>query len=135
SSDFGRAGTVGKDINRVTALWSARIQGWNKLLREVRERPAQTTARAVASIPLPSVVLYVINRNIPAYWELPQWRRDLFWNIPYRGGEKFIMIPKPFELGVLFGALPERALTFIDQQDPNAINDLRAMLGSEVGDA
>src|SRR5690606_13909165 len=130
--DFGRKGTQGKIINQVTAFWNARIQGWNKLLREFRARPAQMTGRAVAAITLPTVVLYAVNRSNPAYWEIPQWQRDLFWHIPVGDG-RFLKIPRPFELGIIFGALPERILAWIDQQDPEArTRDLQTLIGREV---
>jgi len=33
------------------------------------------------------------------YYQLPPWRRDMFWNIP--AGDGWVSIPKPFEFGLV----------------------------------
>lgn len=122
--DFGRTGFTGRHANRLIAFFNAAVQGIDKLQRQFRQDPVGSTLRAVVGITLPSVILYFANRDNPRYRELPQWRKDLFWNIPFAGGQRFISIPKPFELGILFGTLPERILAWIDRQDPRTFEGL-----------
>lgn len=124
--DFSRIGTATKPMNRITAFFNAQVQGMDKMARVWRDNPGRATLRAMTSITLPSVILYSINRNDPRYQELPQWQKDLFWIIPTEN--TLYRIPKPFELGVLFGTLPERILTWIDQQDPRALDGLSSRL-------
>jgi len=120
--DFSRLGTHTKQINRTVAFWNATVQGMDKMRRQFTSDPKGAITRTTLSVTLPSVVLYFANRKDPRYQELPQWQKDLFWIIPTK--EHLIRIPKPFELGILFGTVPERVLTWIDQKDPKALDDL-----------
>jgi len=121
SVDFQRAGTWGRHANQVKAFFNAAVQGTDQLARNWRRDPMGYTLRAFAFITVPSIILYLINRNDPRYWELEPWRRDLFWVI--FGEDSVIFLPKPFELGVLFGTLPERMLQWVMENDPEAFDE------------
>ncbi|EAX47558.1 Lytic transglycosylase, catalytic [Thermosinus carboxydivorans Nor1] len=116
--DFSRAGTVGKKINKVVAFWNATIQGMDKMIRAFKEDPVTTSAKVFMSVTLPSIVLWYLNKDDPRYQELPQWQKDLFWIIPAK--DTLIRIPKPFEVGILFGTSVERMLDWMYKKDPNA---------------
>jgi hypothetical protein len=120
--DFSRAGTLGKQVNRVTAFWNAQVQGMDKMVREFAKHPGKTTAKATAYITTPTVLLYMLNRNNPRYQERPEWEKDMFWFIPTTKDGPLVRIPRPFELGLIFGALPERMLRWIDSKDPHAFD-------------
>ena len=120
--DFGRAGTIGKHANRYYTFLNAWIQGLDKMARQFRQHPVRSTIKAVMSITMPSVTLFFINHDNEYYQEVPQWEKDIFWLVPYNEGRNFIRIPKPFELGILFGTLPERMLSYFYDQDPKAFN-------------
>lgn len=124
--DFSRVGHATRDVNRIVAFFNAQVQGMDKMARVWLENPKQATLRAMTAITLPSVLLYSVNRNDPRYQELPQWQKDIFWIIPTQ--DRLYRIPKPFELGILFGTLPERILTWIDRQDPRALEGLSSRL-------
>jgi len=126
SLDFARVGTATRDVNRIVAFFNAQVQGMDKMARVWRENPGRSTLRAMTSITLPSVILYSVNRNDPRYQELPQWQKDMFWIIPT--AERLYRIPKPFELGMLFGSVPERVLQWIDTEDPRALDGLTSRL-------
>lgn len=119
--DFARAGTVSKEANKVIAFFNAALQGTDKMARQFRADPTGSTVRAVTSITLPSIALYYINHDNPKYQELPQWQKDFFWIIPVK--DKFYRIPKPFELGIIFGTLPERMLEFAKTNDRKAFDE------------
>ncbi|MCK9326421.1 MAG: strawberry notch family protein [Bacteroidales bacterium] len=120
--DFGRVGTHMKQANRIIAFMNASIQGMDKIRRQFIEKPMQTTLRAVISITLPSVLLFLANHDDDRYKELPQWQKDLFWIILTKNN--IYRIPKPFEMGVLFGSVPERVLAWILDNDPNAFDGI-----------
>ncbi|MDP2703940.1 MAG: LPD38 domain-containing protein [bacterium] len=119
--DFARRGSQTRAVNMLVAFWNAQVQGLNKTVRAFRERPMQTTFKAASGITLPSVLLYLNNRNDPRYQELPQWQKDLFWIIPVGDDGPIIRIPKPFEVGIVFGTVPEHILTWLDKNDPEAL--------------
>ena len=119
--DFASRGSQTRAVNMLVAFWNAQVQGLNKLVRAFRERPMQTTFKAASGITLPSVLLYLNNRNDPRYQELPQWQKDLFWILPIGDKGPIIRIPKPFEVGIIFGTVPEHILTWLDKNDPEAL--------------
>jgi hypothetical protein len=108
--DFSRIGKNTKQANKTVAFFNASLQGTDKMVRAFRENPAEMTFKTAAFITLPSVVLWWLNKDDPRYQELPQWEKDVFWIIPTE--DTLIKIPKPFELGILFGTVPERALQY-----------------------
>ena len=123
--DFAKMGTSAKVINQLIAFWNANIRGWDKLITSFKERPLQTSLLTFGGITMPSISLYLVNRNDPRWKELPQWQKDLFWIIlpPESTGLPIVRIPKPFELGIIFGSVPERFLEWLDNKDSSILNE------------
>jgi len=120
--DFARMGAKTKAANALIAFWNAQLQGTDRFVRAFQENPLGTSVRVAASITLPSVLLAIANHYDPRYKELPQWQKDLFWIVIT---DKTVWrIPKPFELGILFGSVPERVTNYILDQDPHAFDKL-----------
>uniref|UniRef100_UPI00402896CD phage tail tip lysozyme n=1 Tax=Dialister hominis TaxID=2582419 RepID=UPI00402896CD len=109
--DFGRHGKSTQSLNQTIAFFNAAIQGTDKMIREFKEHPAQMTMKTFMGITVPSLVLWYLNKDDPRYQELPQWQKDIFWVIP--GKDTLYKIPKPFELGILFGTVPERMMQYM----------------------
>jgi len=124
--DFARRGAKTKDINSVIAFFNAGIQGTDKLVRTAKEDPVGFAAKGIASITIPSVITYMLNRDDPEYKELPRWQKDLFWIFKVK--DTFVRIPKPFAYGQFFGSLPERFFEYVDTQDPKAFEGLKKSL-------
>lgn len=112
--DFSRTGTHTKTANKVVAFFNATVQGGDKLVRAWRDDPKGMTIKSTLFITLPTIALWYLNKDNSAYQELPQWERDTFFHIP--AGNKFIKIPKPFELGLLYGTTFERMLQYFDDK-------------------
>jgi hypothetical protein len=102
-----------------------------------------TAVRTFTAVTLPSIALHLLNRDDPRYKEIPAWQKNLFWIVmpkriskeawsqmsadekadaisanPVKSG--IYRIPKPFEIGMLFGSLPERMLEYFEEKDPKA---------------
>jgi hypothetical protein len=71
-----------------------------------------------AGVTLPSVLLWMANHDDPRYKDIPTWQKDLFWIV--MTDEHVYRIPKPFEIGVIFGSVPERMLDKFAADDPEA---------------
>ena len=127
--DFGRVGYAGKIPNRIFAFFNAAVQGIDKNIRAFRANPGRTFIRCLTYITLPSILLYFLNRDDKRYQELPQWQKDTFWIIPTK--KILFRIPKPFELGMIFGTFPERVLQYIDTQDPKAFDEYASRLAEQ----
>ena len=112
--DFSRTGTHTKTANKVVAFFNATVQGGDKLVRAWRDDPKGMTIKSTLFITLPTIALWYLNKDNTAYQELPQWEKDTFFHIPT--GDKFVKIPKPFELGLLYGTTFERMLQYFDDK-------------------
>jgi diguanylate cyclase (GGDEF)-like protein len=108
SIDFARHGAKTAAVRNLSAFWNARLQGYDRMFRAAKSNPRRFAAKAFGIITMPSLLEYYANMDDPDYWEQPQWKRDLFWLIKI--GDSFAAIPKPFELGLVFGTLPVRIL-------------------------
>ena len=125
--DFQKMGAKVGAWNAISAFFNARVQGYLKLYDTFKNPETRSKALYIAgaSITLPSILLWIANHDDERYKELPQWQKDLFWIIITGEGKNSIAwrIPKPFELGYVFGTLPERALDFMLTKDPTAIKN------------
>jgi hypothetical protein len=142
--DFQRQGNIARELNRLSAFFTAQIGGIDKLARVFKEHPVRSTSRALLYVTAPTLALYAMNRKNEDYWNVPHYWRDLFYLIPAgkmaNGHTRWLPIPKPFELGLIFGTLPERLLAKYDRQDPHYLDGLmgsaeRVALPNIVADA
>lgn len=106
--DFARVGDQARAMNMITAFFNAQVQGIDRAVRAVKDNPMGTMAKIGVGITLPSVLLWAANHNDPRYKEIPGWQRDLFWIVMTK--DHIYRIPKPFELGIIFGSGVERML-------------------------
>ncbi len=120
--DFSRMGADTKVLNQLVAFWNANVQGVDKMARALKERPGITLLRAGLGLTLPSVTLAMLNQGEQWYEELPSWQKDYFWC--FKVGDTILRLPKPFELGILFGSLPERIVDFAHKRDPQGFKDV-----------
>lgn len=141
--DFQQLGSATREVNHLVAFFGAWLRGWAQLGRELKARPHVVIPRLVAEVTVPSLALYYLQRNDPVYQDMPEWKRDLFWLYVQRGDDQgagwdgygsgkvkhIWMIPKPFELGLLFGTLPELFARWHDQKNPEAGRDLEQLAG------
>jgi hypothetical protein len=123
SSDFLRLFTV------TVPFLNARLQGLYRLARAAGEmrgsRPRvkwqealSFAGKALMVVTVPSVALYLMNRDDERYKELPDWVRDLHWFVPTGAGEDdYLLIPKPYEVGMIFGSMVERAMEYLYEND------------------
>jgi hypothetical protein len=120
--DFQRAGAKARSLNKLSAFFNAKIQGNDKLIRTFIETPAKATLKATLYITLPSVILWLLNQDEEGWDEIPQWQKDIFWLV--KVDDTWYRIPKPFELGVLFGSIPERFLEYLKDNDPAGLQEV-----------
>ncbi len=101
----------------VLPFFNARIQGLGKLSRELRDNPREIAKRA-GMITAMSLGLLALNWDDERYEELPDWDKDANWH--FFIGDQHFRIPKPFEIGVMFGTIPERMVRAMGGKDTGA---------------
>ncbi|MCH7369917.1 LPD38 domain-containing protein [Aeromonas sp. MR16] len=104
-------------MSQVLPFFNARVQGLGKLTRELRDNPRAIAKRA-GMITAASLALLAHNWDDERYEALPDWDKDANWH--FWLGEHHWRIPKPFEIGVLFGTIPERMVRALGDKDTGA---------------
>lgn len=150
--DYMRAGAKVRAVSSIIPFMNVSIQGTSRTVRAFAENPLKMTAMSAAAITLPSILNWWVNKDDSRYKDAANWEKDLYWLImgpdkwekstladaldrpkdlqrqaPDGSWEvnngRIYRIPKPFELGVLMGSLPERALNALYQKDPSQFKD------------
>ncbi len=128
SLNFARAGERSRAINMVSAFFNAKIQDLDMVTRNHLDpaRRANTMMKGLMYITVPSVLTWALGKDDPDIQNLPEWRKNMFWNINMGpvaqalGRDKFILsLPKPFLMGAIYGTSVERALDQATGRDPN----------------
>lgn len=123
SLDFARRGGAIRAWTMVTAFMNPWLQGLDKLARTVKEHPSKVAIVGAAMIAV-EFLLHEWNKRQPCYQHVPAWQRDIFWILALPSeipgtGISCVRLPRPFEYGVLFGAIPRRLFEVLDEQDPD----------------
>jgi len=120
--NFSRSGEISKGVDAFIPYFNAAVQGLDKFARIYKDNPVQGIVKSVAAVTIPTIVMYAINHNDPNYNRLANWVKDNNFLIP-KGDGTFIKIPKPREVGVIFGSSVERAMKQWSQGDPKGFED------------
>lgn len=109
--NFNRSSTLSTLANAWVPYFNAGLQGANKTFRQIKAHPFKTTARATVSVFLPTLLLYLVNKDNPHWKDVKDGVRDGYYLIPNvlgpnSGGyaETFIRVPKSREFGALLSA-------------------------------
>lgn len=121
--DFAKMGSKARSLNMIIAFFNANVQGSVRMVNAFKDAPYRTTTKTLLGITLPSVLLALWNQQEPDWQEIPQWQKNLFWMI--KVGDNWWRFPKPFELGILFGSMPERIVESMFDNDPTMWAELR----------
>jgi hypothetical protein len=111
--DFALAGHHARVMNQVVPFSNAMIQGLRSAVVSAKKDPKGFIARTALYGILPSVIVWMLahsnDDDEEEYESLPAYQRDMFYNIKV-GDNKWLVIPKPFELS-LPGAAVDRMLS------------------------
>jgi hypothetical protein len=132
--DFRKMGTDMVGLNMLNAFFNARVQGALKLKEGLFDpkRRKKVISQSVMWITTPTILLWYKNKDSEVYKNLPQWQKDLNWIIITNEGtpdQVVWRIPKPFEIGWLFGTFPEKMLDWAYNKDKDLFPDVKEFLG------
>ncbi|WP_052198397.1 LPD38 domain-containing protein [Pectobacterium fontis] len=101
-------------LSDMVPFFNARLQGMSKLGRAIKDDPREVLKRGgyIAGL---SLALLAMNWGDERYEELQDWDKDAYWHAWF--GDQHIRIPKPFEIGLMFGTLPERFARALGGED------------------
>ena len=116
--NFTRSGVRGEQYNKVVPFFNAVIQGGDKMVDMFRKDFVGTSVRTFEYIILPSIVLWCLNHDEDWYKKLNPEIKNQYWCFG-----KNLKVPKPQEMGVLFGSGSEAILDTAYNIDPKAIDN------------
>lgn len=116
--DFSRAGKIAQQMNAIILFFNAAVRSIDKALTslgvleaspwaKVQDRKqmlARTLARSAVWLTAGSILNYLRNRDDEWWKELPPHEKWGFTHVKMYG--RRIRLPLPFEIGMIFGALP-----------------------------
>lgn len=151
--DYTRIGAQIRMISGIIPFLNVGIQGTARMYGAFKENPAKYTALSAACITLPTIINFALNHNDSRYKTASDTDKRLNWIIPTDKWERAVSvadamsrpedlryigpdghwmvnngttfkIPRPFELGILFGAVPEALLDRFINENPHAFDKL-----------
>lgn len=120
--DFSRHGKRGQEVNKYVPFFNATIQGTDKFIRTFKENPMRAIFTTTVSIILPSLILWAKNHDDDWYKELDENTKYTNWCINLGNGAH-LLIPKPQEVGILFGSGVEAVLNQLTGTDPHGMKE------------
>lgn len=108
--DFSMQGsfTLIRAMSDMLPFFNARLIGLYRLAKAGKTPEARKMILAKGlSIAMFSLALLALNSDNDDYEALEPWDADAYWHFFF--GDQHYRIPKPFELGLIFGTIPERS--------------------------
>lgn len=149
SLDFNRMGAKIRALNQIIPFVAVGVNGLDRFGRALKDDMVGVNARAFAGVTLPSLFLMWANWDDERVKNLAPWIRDSHWVISIDKWEKadwqqvsmlpdymrrqtkdgweantgpLFKIPKPHELGLIYGSLIERTFEAALRNDPKAFD-------------
>lgn len=117
--NFARGGRAGKSYSRYEAFVNVQLQDASKFAREMRQRPFETTVKAMAYAGIPAALNFALNKDDPEYQELPEWDKALSYHLGKYPNGWWIRFPRGLGLAtVIFGYGTEKTLEALHSDDP-----------------
>jgi DNA polymerase III sliding clamp (beta) subunit (PCNA family) len=134
--NFTKSGKWAKQLNEFTAFFNVAIRGPEKVYRSFRERPIATFVKGLLWLTLIAIGSWYKNKDEDWYKNLPPAYK--YGNLFFEIGDNVFRLPIPFELGVLFMAVPQAALDTIggdDQAFQGVLDILKSQIPNPVPSA
>lgn len=124
--DFAVSGTAVKQLNKFVMFLNPALQGIKRTAKSAREAPLPFLFRwsLYALMPALGELWWNFGQGddtLNEWRNMPAWRKDLFYNLKV-GDDKWLAIPKPFELGVA-ASLTNRLIDYSVLDNKQAFDD------------
>ena len=118
---------------RTVPFLNAMIQSQDRVFREAfigkkyDGNPAGLAMKAFMGITIPTLVLYLINKDDEDYKQIPDWEKRTNWLIKVgdstgqaqsgtvdSGGSRYVKIPRPYDVGFVYATMPEIFFKYVE---------------------
>ena len=121
--DFREGGNLAMWVNQVIPFFNATLQGPARMASAIRNNPVATITAGIMSLTLPTLALWLKNRDEEWYKELRPMEKYRYWHIRIPGTDVILRLPRPFEWGHIFASIPEAMLESFAEANPQAIHE------------
>jgi len=121
TTDFTAAGEISRVVNQIVPFHNAAIQGPRASLRALKRNPGQFAWRG-AQLTALTLMLWWLHKDDEWWKEMDARERATYWHFPV-GDDLLVRIPRSFEIGQFFSALPESLADAAYQADPDAMTE------------
>ena len=120
--DFMDVGSKARRVNMGIPFFTAAIGGVRRAIQVTKADPTRVALRGLIGLTLPTLALWRLTRDEEWYKQMPRREKFMNWHIPFEFDERKEMsrIPRPFEYGMYFSALPEALMDAWYRQNPEA---------------
>ncbi len=117
--DFQKVGLQRSALRTSVAFMGAHINSLDRMAQSFKEDTQGTILRMSALSGI-SLATWLVNKDDKDIQDLPNYKKDLYWNFHVPGTDMILNVPKPWGPGVLFGSGVERTLDAFVKHDPDA---------------
>ncbi len=140
--------------SRMTAFMNPGIQGIDRFYQAMAD-PKQrlgVIAKSLGAVTVPSLLLWWRNQDDGRWADIPGWQKDLSWIVmegrvskqewaamtpeeqeQFNSKHTIYRLPKPYDLGVIFGSIPERVAEKWFTDNPEALKDIDKTMQQAFG--
>lgn len=104
---------------RTVPFLNAMVQSQDRVFREaaVSKRydgnPTAMAMKAFLGITVPTLILYLVNKDDEDYKEIPDYEKRTNWHIKIGDGQ-FVKIPRPYDVGFIYATMPELFAKYVE---------------------
>lgn len=113
---------------RTVPFLNAMVQSQDRVFREalILKRydgnPARLAMRGFLGITVPTLLLYMVNKDDEDYLEIPEHERRTNWHIK-TGDKQFIKVPRPYDVGFAYATMPELFFKYLGDDKGKEFSD------------
>lgn len=104
---------------RTVPFLNAMIQSQDRVFREAvvtkkyDGNPTGLAMKAFLGITIPTLILYLVNKDDDDYKAIPDWEKRTNWHIKI-GDNQFVKIPRPYDVGFVYATMPELFYKYLE---------------------
>ena len=107
---------------RTIPFLNAMIQSQDRIFREAfvfkkyGGNPTALAMKAFLGLTVPTLLLWLINKDDEDYKEIPEHEKRTNWHLPMGDGT-FIKVPRPYDVGFAFATMPELFFKYMEDEN------------------
>ena len=113
---------------RTVPFLNAMVQSQDRVFREaiVKKQydgnPAGMAMKAFLGLTIPTLILYLVNKDDDDYKQRPDYEKRTNWHIKIGDGQ-FVKIPRPYDVGFVYATMPELFFKYVEDEKGKELAD------------